>query len=155
MNKKSTTKNTSKQVEEIQTTQTLTPTKKSKHNYKLSEEDKQHIVLEYYLNRQTSNVEDICSKYNISTRRLYQIVKDKKYQKELNNYITECKNNFSKKTTMIIDKAINQLNEKIQEGDANIKDLTTTIGILYDKNRLEQNLSTSNNSISINIKVEK
>lgn len=141
-----------KTSKEITTNQTLV--KKNKYNYKLSEEDKQHITLEYYLNRQTSNVEDICSKYNISTRRLYQIVKDEKYQKELNNYITECKNNFTKKTTMIIDKAINQLNEKIQEGDANIKDLTTTIGILYDKNRLEQNLSTSNNSISINIKVE-
>lgn len=141
-----------KTSKEITTNQTLV--KKNKYNYKLSEEDKQHITLEYYLNRQTSNVEDICNRYNISSRRLYQIVKDEKYQKELNNYITECKNNFSKKTTMIIDKAINQLNEKIQEGDANIKDLTTTIGILYDKNRLEQNLSTSNNSISINIKVE-
>lgn len=141
-----------KTTKEITTNQTLV--KNNKHNYKLTEEDKQLITLEYYLNRQTSNVLDICSKYNISTRRLYQIVKDEKYQKELNNYITECKNNFTKKTTMIIDKAINQLNDKIQEGDANIKDLTTTIGILYDKNRLEQNLSTSNNSISINIKVE-
>ena len=56
---------------------------------------------------------------------------------------------------MIIDKAINQLNEKIEDGDANIKDLTTTIGILYDKNRLEQNLSTSNNSININLKIER
>lgn len=145
-------KKTTKPVEEITTNQSLV--RNNKHNYKLSEEDKQHITLEYYLNRQSANVLDICSKYNISTRRLYQIVKDEKYQKELNNYITECKNNFSKKTTMIIDKAINQLNEKIEDGDANIKDLTTTIGILYDKNRLEQNLSTSNNSISINIKVE-
>lgn len=142
-----------KNTENITSNQSLV--KKNKYNYKLTEEDKQHITLEYYLNRQTSNVEDICSKYNISTRRLYQIVKDEKYKKELNDYITECKNNFSKKTTMIIDKAINQLNEKIEDGDANIKDLTTTIGILYDKNRLEQNLSTSNNSININLKIEK
>ena len=144
---------------EVKNTETITSNqslvKKNKYNYKLSEQDKQSIVLEYYLNRQTSNVLDICSKYNISSRRLYQIVKDEKYQKELNNYITECKNNFSKKTTMIIDKAINQLNEKIEDGDANIKDLTTTIGILYDKNRLEQNLSTSNNSININLKIER
>lgn len=129
--------------------------KRVKHNYKLSEEDKQSIVLEYYLNRKSSNVEDICDRYGISTRRLYQLVKEEKYQKELEKHIKQCKDNFSKKTTLIIDKAINQLNEKIEQGNANIKDLTTTIGILYDKNRLEQNLSTSNNSISINIKVEK
>ena len=145
--------NKKKTTEEIQTTQTLA--KNNKYNYKLSEEDKQQITLEYFLNRQTTNVEDICNRYNISSRRLYQIVKDERYQKALEKHITECKNNFSKKTSIIIDKAIDKLENKIQNDDANIKDLTTTIGILYDKNRLENNLSTSNNSININIKVEK
>ncbi len=129
--------------------------KSTKHNYKLSEEDKKTIILEYYLNKNKKNIEYILNKYNISRTTLYDILKNKKYKNEIDNYITECKQNFTKKTTIIIDKAINQLNEKIQEGDANIKDLTTTIGILYDKNRLENNLSTSNNAISINIKVEK
>ncbi len=142
-----------KTTEEITKTQTLV--KSTKHNYKLSEEDKQAIVLDYYLNRSKENIQDLCNRYNISTRRVYQLVKDEKYQKEVNNYITECKNNFTKKTTILINNAIDKLQDKIQNEDANIKDLTTTIGILYDKNRLEQNLSTSNNSININLKIER
>lgn len=142
-----------KTTEEITKTQAITKT--TKHNYKLSEEDKQSIVLDYYLNRSKENIQDLCNRYNISTRRVYQLVKDEKYQKEVNNYITECKNNFTKKTTILINNAIDKLQDKIQNEDANIKDLTTTIGILYDKNRLEQNLSTSNNSININLKIER
>ena len=129
--------------------------KRDKYNYKLTNEDKQSIVLEYYLNRSKQSIKELSNKYNVSTRRLYQIIKDEKYQKEVNNYITECKNNFTKKTTILINKAIDKLQDKLETEDPNIKDLTTTIGILYDKNRLENNLSTSNNSISINIKVEK
>lgn len=147
-----TSKSTTK---EITTTQSLAPTKKGKHNYKLSDEDKQTITLDYYLNRSTSNVDDICNKYNISKQTVYTIVKDKKYQKALEKHITESRQNFSKKTSILIDKAIDKLQEKIDNEDANIKDLTTTIGILYDKNRLEQNLSTSNNSIQINLKIER
>ena len=142
-------------LEELTTKHELIRAKKEKHCYKLSEEDKQTITLDYYLNRSKQNVEDICNRYNISTRRLYQLVKDERYTKALDGYITQCKNNFSKKTSILIDKAIDKLQDKIDNEDANIKDLTTTIGILYDKNRLEQNLSTSNNSISINIKVER
>lgn len=129
--------------------------KRNKHNYKLTEEDKQLITLDYYLNRSNSNIQDICNKYNITSQTIYNIVKQEKYQKQLNNYITETRKNFSKKTSILIDKAIDKLEDKIDKDDANIKDLTTTIGILYDKNRLENNLSTSNNAISINIKVEK
>lgn len=148
-------KKTSKQVEEVQTTQTLAPTKKSKHNYKLSEEDKQSIVLEYYLNRSKQSIEELCNKYSISSRTIYSIVKQEKYHKLVDNYITECKKNFAKKSTILIDKALDKINDKIEENDASMKDLTTTLGILYDKNRLENNLSTSNNSININLKIER
>lgn len=143
-----------KPIKEIQTKQELVKSNKTKHNYKLTQEDKQTITLDYYLNRSTQNIKDLCNRYSISTRTLYNIVNNKNNQKEINKYITECKNNFNKKTTILIDKALEQLNEKIEEGNANIKDLTTTVGILYDKNRLENNQSTSNNSIQINIKVE-
>lgn len=146
---------TTKPVEEIQTTQTLAPVKKNKHNYKLSEEDKQSIVLEYYLNKNKHNIDVLLDKYSISKRTLYNIIHNEKYQEQVNNYITECKKNFTKKSTILIDKALDKINDKIEENNASMKDLTTTLGILYDKNRLENNLSTSNNSININIKVEK
>lgn len=142
-----------KTTEEITKTQTLV--KSNKHNYKLSEEDKQLITLDYYLNRSKENIQDICNKYNITSQTIYNIVKQEKYQKQLDNYITESRKNFSKKTSILIDKAIDKLQNKIDTEEANIKDLTTTIGILYDKNRLEQNLSTSNNSININLKIER
>lgn len=140
--------------QEIVTTQELIKPSKSKHCYKLTDEDKQAILLDYYLNRSKENISDICNRYSITPQTVYNVVKDKRYQKLLDEHITQCRKNFSKKTSIIIDKAIDQLNGKIEEGDANIKDLTTAIGILYDKNRLEQNLSTSNNEIKINIKIE-
>lgn len=142
-----------KQAEMIQTTQKLA--KSNKHNYKLTDEDKQSITLEYYLNRSKQSIEELCNKYNVSIQTIYNIVKNEKYQKQLNEYIKETRSNFNKKTSILIDKAIDKLQNKIDTEDANIKDLTTTIGILYDKNRLENNLSTSNNSININLKIEK
>ena len=129
--------------------------KRVKHNYKLTDEDKQSIVLEYYLNRSKENIEDLCNRYNVSTRTIYSIVKQEKYQKEVNKYITECKKNFSKKSKIIIDKALNKLNEKIDNEEVSPKDLITLTGVLYDKTRLEDNLSTSNNSIEINLKIER
>lgn len=128
--------------------------KTTKHNYKLSQEDKQQITLEYYLNRKKENIEDLCNRYNISHQTIYNIIRDKKNQKQLNDYITESRKNFSKKTSILIDKAIDRLNDKIENEEVNAKDLVTTIGVLYDKNRLENNQSTSNNSININIKIE-
>lgn len=126
----------------------------TKHNYKLSQEDKQQITLEYYLNRKKENIEDLCNRYNVSKQTIYNIIRDKKNQTQLNEYITESRNNFTKKASILIDKAIDRLNDKIEGEEINAKDLVTTIGVLYDKNRLENNQSTSNNSININIKIE-
>lgn len=144
-----------KSIKEIQTTQEITNSKKYKYNYKLSDEDKQLITLDYYLNRSNQNIADLCNRYNISKRTLYNIINNNKNQKEVNKYITDCRNNFTKKTTILIDKAIEKLNGKIDEDNATIKDLVTAIGVLYDKNRLENNLSTNNSSININLKIEK
>lgn len=129
--------------------------KRDKHNYKLTDEDKQSIVLEYYLNRSNESIQDICTRYSITKQTIYNIVKNEKYQKELEKYINETRQNFSKKTSILIDKAIDKLQNKIDTEEVNNKDLITAIGVLYDKNRLEQNLSTSNNSININLKIEK
>ena len=49
-----------------------------------------------------------------------------------------------------------RLEKQIMEDDrATLSQLSTTLGILYDKSRLENNLSTENKSININIKIEK
>jgi len=138
----------------IKTKQEIIKATKEKHNYKLSQEDKNIITLEYYLNRKKENIEDLCNRYNVSKQTIYNIIRDKKNQKQLNEYISQTRNNFTKKTSILIDKAIDKLNDKIESEEVNAKDLVTTIGVLYDKNRLENNQSTSNNSININIKIE-
>ena len=123
-------------MKEIQKTEQAL-VKRNKHNYKLTDEDKQSITLEYYLNRSNENIQDICNRYSITKQTIYNIVKDEKYQKQLERHIKETRQNFSKKTSILIDKAIDKLQNKIDTEEVNNKDLITAIGVLYDKNRLE------------------
>jgi uncharacterized protein YktB (UPF0637 family) len=111
-------------------------------------------MLYYYLDNTKATRQDILNKYNISKQTYYNIIKDKKNIDLINKDITDKRQNFTKKSELIIDKALNKINDNIDNDKANTKELITTLGILYDKTRLEQNLSTSNNSIQINIKVE-
>lgn len=141
-----------KTTEEIKTTQTLARTHKQTH--KLTEEDVKDIMLYYYLDNTKATRQDILDKYNISKEYYYRLVKNEKNKQLIEKDITENRQLFTKKSEIIIDKALNKINQNIDNGEVNNKDLITITGILYDKTRLEQNLSTSNNAISINIKVE-
>jgi transposase-like protein len=126
-----------------------------KHNYKLSPEDKQQIMVEYLLNRRKENVETLCKRFDISKVTLYDIVKSKEGQELLEKHITESKRNLTKKLDIILDKTIKGLNDKLQEEDIKALDYAKILGITYDKSRLENNLSTSNNEVKISIKIEK
>lgn len=130
----------------------------NKHNYKLTLEDKKAIVLDYTLNKTNTNIENICIKYNISKRTLYDII-HKFDSKEINDIVNESikqyKRNFTKKANNIINKALDRIDNQLDNDNVNISQLSTTIGILYDKTRLEDNLSTSNNSFNINIHIDK
>lgn len=134
-------------------TQELAKTHKKTH--KLSEEDIKDIMLYYYLDNSKSTLKEILQKYNISESYYYRLVKNKNNIELINKDITESKKLFSKKTEIIINKILNKVNNKVDNEDASIKDLITSMGILYDKTRLEQNLSTSNNAITINLKIER
>ena len=126
-----------------------------KHNYKLTEEDKQQIVVEYYLNRKKENIESICNRFDISTRTLYSLFSSKSGKQILDKHITESKKNFSKKLDLILNKAIEGLNNQLDIEDIKALDYAKILGITYDKSRLENNLSTENKSINININIEK
>lgn len=126
-----------------------------KHNYKLSPEDKEQIMIEYLLNRKKENVKDLCRRFDISEKTLYDIVKSKQGQEILEQHIIESKKNLSKKLDIILDKTIKGLNDKLQEEDIKALDYAKILGITYDKSRLENNLSTSNNEVKISIKIEK
>ena len=138
----------------IKTKQEIIKASKTKHNYKLTQEDIKSIMLYYYLDNRKQTRQEILDKYNISKQTYYNIIKDKKNIELINKDINEARQNFTKKSEIIIDKALNTINKNIDNGDINNKDLITITGILYDKTRLENNLSTSNNSININIKIE-
>lgn len=126
-----------------------------KHNHKLSDDDIKEILLYYYLDNTKQTRDELLKKYNITKQTYYNVVKNDKNKKLIEKDITAARQLFTQKSNIIIDKALNKINKNIDNDEASTKDLITTLGILYDKTRLENNLSTNNSSININIKVEK
>lgn len=123
---------------------------------KLSPEDKKNIVALYYLNRSDQSVQEIAKKYNITRRYVYKLIKQKENDPETKKYIIQSTQEFTKKNKIIMQQIQDAMLEKLKvDPDAvSFQQLATSYGILYDKTRLEENLSTSNNSININIKIE-
>lgn len=122
---------------------------------KLSKQKREELKLEYKLDNSKSNLKRLIDKYGITERRLFQIVKED-FTEDSKQDITKNSYNFSKRANEIIKLALDRIEEMIKNDDKiTLSQLSTTLGILYDKSRLENNLSTSNNSININIKVEK
>ena len=121
-----------------------------KRKNKLSNEDKQAILLEYELDHTNNNIQAICNKYQITKRTLYDLKKKKD-----SNSIIDYQSNFTKKANEIIALMLDRLENELKASDKiNISQLSTSLGILYDKMRLNDNQSTSNSSININIKIE-
>ena len=118
---------------------------------KLSQQDRKEIVISHYLNNSKENISYLMNKYNISKTALYDVIN----HKESSNYIKEYQPNLTKKFESIINKALEKLDYSVNSEDIKPLDLVKIIGILYDKSRLENNLSTENKSINININIEK
>jgi predicted DNA-binding protein YlxM (UPF0122 family) len=123
---------------------------------KLSPEDKKNIVALYYLNRSDQSVQEIAKKYNITRRYVYKLIKQKENDPETKKYIIQTTQEFTKKNKIIMQQIQDAMLEKLKvDPDAvSFQQLATSYGILYDKTRLEENLSTSNNSVNISIKIE-
>jgi len=122
---------------------------------KLTKEQRQEILVKYKLDNTKNNIAKICKDYNITKQTIFNIAKSD-ISENIEKSITESQGNFTKRVNEIIEKLLNRIDYEIENGDKiTLSQLSTTLGILYDKSRLENNLSTSNNSININIKVEK
>lgn len=122
---------------------------------KLSEEQRKEIIMSYKLDNSKSNILDICNKYNITKQYIFKLAKSD-LAKDVEHNITQSKQEFTKRANEIIKTLLDKIEEKALTDDkTTLSQLSTTLGILYDKSRLENNLSTSNSSININIKVEK
>lgn len=118
---------------------------------KLTQQQRKEIVLSHYLDSSKENIEYLMDKYNMSKQGLYNVIN----HKDSKNYIQEYSPTLTKKMDKVIDLCIDKIIEAIEEGRATPKDIITTFGIVYDKSRMEKNLSTSNQSININIKIDK
>lgn len=122
---------------------------------KLSEEQRQLIIQSVKLDNTKANLQRICNEYDITRQYIYKLIK-KDTKERVEHNITEDNKQFTKRANKIIDMVFDRLEKELMENDKiTLSQLSTTLGILYDKSRLENNLSTSNNSININIKVEK
>ena len=123
---------------------------------KLSPEDKKNIVALYYLNRSDQSVQEIAKKYNITRRYVYKLIKQKENDPETKKYIIQSTQEFTKKNKIIMQQIQDAMLEKLKvDPDAvSFQQLATSYGILYDKTRLNENLSTNNTSLNINIKIE-
>lgn len=122
---------------------------------KLNDEQRQVIIQSVKLNNSKDNILKLCKEYNITKQYIYKLVK-KDYKQEIEKNITDNSSEFTKKANHIIDLVFQRIEEELKSNDKiTISQLSTTLGILYDKSRLENNQSTSNNAININIKVEK
>lgn len=120
-------------------------------NKKLTEQQRKEIVISHYLDNTTANIEYMMQYYNISKQGLYNVINSKKAKQ----YITEYKPNLNKNLDKILDIATKKLENALQKEEIKALDIAKILGIIYDKSRLENNLSTNNSSININIKVEK
>lgn len=126
---------------------------------KLTEEDRQVIINTMKINNSKESVAKLCKDYDITRQYIYKLLRNDLKKNSENSIEQSIKNNeseFTKKANHIIDLIFARIERELENGEKiNISQLSTTLGILYDKSRLENNLSTSNNSININIKVEK
>ena len=122
---------------------------------KLTDKQRQNIITSYKLDNSKSNINKLCNDYNITRQYIFKLAKSD-IARDIEKSITESKGEFTKRVDIIINQILDRIEKEIQEGDkVTLSQLSTTLGILYDKSRLENNLSTSNNAININIKVEK
>jgi ribosomal protein S24E len=127
-----------------------------KKSCRLNDADKKNIAALYYLNRSDQSVQEIAKKYGITRRYVYKIINNRKDDPETQKYIIQSTQEFTKKNKIIMQQIQDAMLEKLKvDPDAvSFQQLATSYGILYDKTRLEENLSTSNNSININIKID-
>lgn len=122
---------------------------------KLTLEQRKEVIMAYKLDNTKENIQAICNKYNITKQYIYKLLKSD-IVKDVDKSITESKGEFTKRCNEIIKKLLDRIEEKaLYDDKTTLSQLSTTLGILYDKSRLENNLSTSNNDVQIHIKIEK
>ena len=137
----------------------MTKKKTRKKYHKLTEQEQKEILNLYMISNSKKSIAKIVHDYDITEQQIFNIVKKAKENKlsvKGEQNIIEQNTDFSKRVEELIEMTLGRIEKELQEGEKiTLSQLSTTLGILYDKSRLEKNLSTSNQDICINIKVEK
>lgn len=129
--------------------------KKRKNYHKLTEQERKEVITSYKLDNSKNNITKICNDYDITKQTIFNLAKSDT-AKSIEKSITESQNDFTKRVEELIKLTMDRIEKELQEGEKiTLSQLSTTLGILYDKSRLEKNLSTNNSSINIKIQIEK
>ena len=130
-------------------------TKKRKTYHKLTEQEKKEVITSYKLDNSKANIAKICNDYNITKQTIFNVAKSD-VAKDVEKCILENQTDFTKRLEELIQLTMDRLEQELLNGEKmTLSQLSTTLGILYDKSRLEKNLSTNNSSINIKIEIEK
>jgi len=99
----------------------------------------------------TNNFSETARQLNIPESTVEKIYKDNKDKEEFVKLCAEKKEEFVEKADRIINKALNRLEQSLDDKECSIpvNNLSTVIGTLYDKRALAKGESTSNTGITI------
>lgn len=100
----------------------------------------------------TGNYTETSRQLGIPLNTVYDTVERNINKPEFVDLQIKTRKKFSKKFENILDKAINRLDKELDEQTTiPVNQLSTVIGTIYDKNRLEQGESTENTKQTITI----
>lgn len=99
----------------------------------------------------TNNFSETGRQLKIPQRTVEKIYKENKNKQEFTKLCEEKKDEFAKKASRIIDKALNRLEKVLDDEEEKIpvNNLSTVIGTLYDKRNLAEGKSTVNTELNI------
>lgn len=100
----------------------------------------------------TDNMNEVSRSLNIPYTTVFDTIKRNQDKEEFVKLREETRKQFSNKATRIIDKALNRIDKELDEQDTiPVNQLSTVIGTLFDKVRLDKGESTENTNQTINI----
>ena len=95
---------------------------------------------------------EVSRSLNIPYTTVFDTIKRNQDKEEFVKLRQETRKQFSNKATRIIDKALNRIDKELDEQDTiPVNQLSTVIGTLFDKVRLDKGESTENTNQTINI----
>lgn len=103
----------------------------------------------------TNNFNETSRQLKVPVKTVEKIYKENKDKEEFTKLCMQKKEEFTDKASRLIDKALKRLEEALdnKEDKIPVNNLSTVIGILYDKRALAKGESTANNKFEVDIKV--